>query len=52
MNTDGTNTTQIIPATAFVHGGEIEGLDFRSDFLRVLCGRYVYTFPFQATWGQ
>jgi hypothetical protein len=52
MNTDGTNTTQIIPATAFVHGGEIEGLDFMSDFLRVLCGRYVYTFPFQATWGQ
>jgi len=35
-----------------VHGGEIEGLDFMSDFLRVLCGRYVYTFPFQATWGQ
>jgi hypothetical protein len=52
MNTDGTNTTQIIPHSYFTRGGEVEGLDVKSDFIRVLCGGYVYTFPFQVGWGQ
>jgi hypothetical protein len=52
MNTDGTSTHTIIPMSAFTQGGEREGLDVKSDFVRVLCGGYVYTFPFQASWGE
>ncbi len=47
MNTQSTNTTCIIPYSFFTRGGEIKGLDAKSDFIRVLCGSRVYAFPFQ-----
>jgi hypothetical protein len=41
MNTQSTNTTCIIPYSFFTRGGEIKGLDAKSDFIRVLCGSRV-----------
>ncbi len=52
MNTDGSNATQIIPASRMMAGGgtdEIEGLYVTNAGITVLRGGYVYTFPFQVT---
>jgi hypothetical protein len=54
MNTDGSNATQIIPASRMMAGGgtdEIEGLYVTNGGINVLRGGYVYTFPFQAQLG-
>ncbi|MGA2885622.1 MAG: hypothetical protein ABSE80_10765 [Halobacteriota archaeon] len=48
MNADGSNATQIISASRMV-AGEIEGLYVTNGNISVLCGGYIYTFPFQAT---
>ena len=51
MNTDGSNATQIISASSMM-AGEIEGLYVTNGGISVLCGGYVYMFPFQATGGS
>ncbi len=51
MNTDGSNATQIISASKMV-AGEIEGLYVTNGNISVLCGGYIYVFPFQATGGS
>jgi hypothetical protein len=43
MNTNGTGQNTIIPLSK-LNGGELEGLDVKSDYIRVLCGGYVFTF--------
>jgi hypothetical protein len=43
MNINGTGQTTIIPLSK-LNGGELEGLDVNSDYIRVLCGGYVFTF--------
>ena len=43
MNTNGTGQTTIIPLSK-LNGGELEGLDVKSDYICVLCGGYVFTF--------
>ena len=43
MNTNGTQQTIVIPYSK-LNGGEIEGLDVKSDYIRVLCGGQVFTF--------
>jgi hypothetical protein len=44
MNTDGSGVQRIIPYSAFTHGGELEGIDVKSDYIRAQCGGYVYLF--------
>jgi hypothetical protein len=44
MNTDGTGITRIIPYSALIYGGEMEGVDVKSDYIRVQCGAYIYKF--------
>jgi hypothetical protein len=44
MNTDGTGVTRIIPYSAFTHGGELEGVDVKADYIRVQCGGFTYLF--------
>ena len=51
MNTDGSNVTQVISASKMV-AGEIEGLYVANSNIYVLCGGYIYKFPFQATGGR
>jgi hypothetical protein len=51
MNTDGSNATQIISASSMM-AGEIEGLYVTNGNISVLCGAYVYVFPFHATGGS
>jgi hypothetical protein len=43
MNTNGTGQNTIIPLSK-LNGGELEGLDVKSDYIRVLCGGYIFTF--------
>jgi hypothetical protein len=43
-STNGAGATRIIPYSRFTHGGELEGIDVKSDGIRVQCGPYVYTF--------
>jgi hypothetical protein len=51
MNTDGSNATQIISASRMM-AGETEGLYVTNGNISVLCGGYIYVFPFQATGGS
>ncbi len=44
MNSDGSGMQRIIPYSAFTYGGKIEGIDVKSDYIRVQCGGYVYLF--------
>ena len=43
MNINGTEQTTAIPYSK-LNTGEIEGLDVKSDYIRVLCGNEVFTF--------
>jgi hypothetical protein len=43
MNINGTGQTTIIPLSK-LNAGELEGLDVKSDYIRVLSGGYVFTF--------
>jgi hypothetical protein len=43
MNLNGSGQKTIIPCSA-LNSGEVEGLDVNRDYVRVLCGRQVFTF--------